>query len=302
MRTRVVVPPSAPLLPTAAPWTLLHGEALRIVQTLPDGSADALITDAPYSSGGMLRSDRIAAPAQKYRPHAIYPTFSGDNRDAPSWAFWCVLWLTECVRVVKPGGLVLLFSDWRQLPLATNVVQAAGAIWRGIIVWEKGPTARAPHTGYARHQAEYIVWGSVGHLPHADGRGPFPGAYSIPVDPIEKEHLTGKPVTLMRQLARMVPDQGLILDPFAGSGSTGVGALLAGRRFLGIEREAAYVQRARRRLERAAHSRASLAPASECSPPALLAPVTESPPSVPSESAPRGGGPWHADAPSEEDA
>jgi len=191
----------------ASPWTLIHGEALDVLQGLPDGLADGLIADPPYSSGGMMRSDRAAPPADKYSPTIAYPAFSGDNRDARSWAFWCVLWLTECLRIVKPGGYLLMFSDWRQLPMATDVFQSAsGAVWRGIISWDKGPTARAPHTGYARHQCEYIIWGSVGQLEAADGRGPFPGSYTIPVDPREKEHLAGKPVELMRKLARMIPE------------------------------------------------------------------------------------------------
>ncbi len=240
----------------ASPWSLIHGEALDVLRGLPDGLADALITDEPYSSGGIMRSDRMQAPDTKYggawSTPGSYPIFSGDNRDARSWAFWCVLWFSECVRIVKPGGYLMMFADWRQLPLATDVFQSGGGLWRGIIPWDKGPTARAPHTGYARHQCEYIVWGTVGQLESADGRGPFPGSYTVPVDPQEKEHLTGKPVELMRKLARMVPEHGLILDPFAGSSSTGVGALLEGRRFLGIEHEAHYIDVSRSRLERAA--------------------------------------------------
>jgi site-specific DNA-methyltransferase (adenine-specific) len=246
----------------ASPWTLIHGEALDVLRGLPDGLADGMIADPPYSSGGMMRSDRNAPAAEKYSPTQTYPAFSGDNRDARSWAFWCVLWLTECMRIVKPGGYLLMFTDWRQLPMATDVFQASGAVWRGIITWNKGPTARAPHTGYARHQCEYVVWGSVGSLEPADGRGPFPGSYTIPVDPREKEHLAGKPVELMRKLSRMIPPDGVILDPFAGSSSTGVGALLEGRRYLGIEREVAYIEVSRPRLERAAAYRAAQTPRS----------------------------------------
>lgn len=121
-----------------------------------------------------------------------------------------------------------------------------------------GPTARAPHTGYARHQCEYIVWGTVGGVGLADGRGPFPGCYTIPVDPQEKEHQAGKPVELMRKLARMVPPGGVILDPFNGSGSTGVGALLEGRRYLGIERDPQFVALSQHRLARAAAYQSTL--------------------------------------------
>jgi hypothetical protein len=62
-------------------------------------------------------------------------------------------------------------------------------------------------------------------------------------------HSTVKPIALMAYLCRLItPPNGLVLDPFAGSGSTGVGALREGFRFVGIEREAEYVEIAKRRL------------------------------------------------------
>jgi len=62
-------------------------------------------------------------------------------------------------------------------------------------------------------------------------------------------HPTVKPIDLMRWIVRLVvPPGGVVLDPFAGSGSTGIAAVLEGRQFVGIEREAEYVQIARARL------------------------------------------------------
>jgi len=62
-------------------------------------------------------------------------------------------------------------------------------------------------------------------------------------------HPTVKPVELMRWLIRLVcPPGGLVLDPFAGSGTTGIAALREGRRFLGVEREREYVRIAKARL------------------------------------------------------
>jgi site-specific DNA-methyltransferase (adenine-specific) len=71
--------------------------------------------------------------------------------------------------------------------------------------------------------------------------------------PRRNTHPTVKPVALMRWLIRLgCPPGGLVLDPFAGSGSTGIAALAEGRRFLGIEREPEYVRIALARLEHAA--------------------------------------------------
>jgi DNA modification methylase len=69
------------------------------------------------------------------------------------------------------------------------------------------------------------------------------------VRPRANIHPTVKPLSVMRWLVRLVtPPGGVVLDPFSGSASTGCAALLEGRQFLGIEREARYVEIARRRL------------------------------------------------------
>jgi site-specific DNA-methyltransferase (adenine-specific) len=65
----------------------------------------------------------------------------------------------------------------------------------------------------------------------------------------DRQHQTQKPVDLMRQLVRVVtPHGGLVVDPFMGSGSTGVAAVEEGRRFFGIERDPSHYQTAIDRL------------------------------------------------------
>lgn len=69
---------------------------------------------------------------------------------------------------------------------------------------------------------------------------------------VRNNHPTVKPIALMRWLCRLVtPPNGLILDPFAGSGSTGCAAIAEGFRFIGIEKEAEYAEIARARIEAA---------------------------------------------------
>ena len=74
--------------------------------------------------------------------------------------------------------------------------------------------------------------------------------YSRPAVRLRRNiHPTVKPMSLMRHLVKLItPPGGLVLDLFAGSASTGIGAVLEGRRFLGLEREAVYVDIACARL------------------------------------------------------
>ncbi len=238
----------------ARPWQLIQGEALRALSTIADESVDAIITDPPYSSGGFSREDKGKSPSVKYLNSGnqlCYPTFTGDSRDQRSYLAWCSLWITECVRILKPGGYFMTFTDWRQLPIMTDAAQAGGVFWRGIVVWDKGPGARAPHKGYFRHQCEYVVWGTKGAAVKLEHDGPFNGCIQATVCLDDKHHLTGKPTALMRELVRPVLPGGMVLDPFAGSGTTGVAAVLSGRRFIGIEREVAYADISRKRLAQA---------------------------------------------------
>lgn len=239
--------------------TIYHGEACAVLAQLPAGSADVLLTDPPYSSGGMFRSDRMAAPEDKYRgwsqnadgssraPTSEYGTFAGDSRDQRSWALWVAAWSHGCLAATKPGAHAFIFSDWRQLPAATDAVQLGGWTWRGLVVWDKG--IGRPMKGRFRNHLEYVVWATAGAT--KDETEDYPSTLiSVPTVPSnDRQHVTQKPEELLRQLLRVVPDSenAVILDPFMGSGSTLVAAKYTGRRAIGIEIEERYCEIAARR-------------------------------------------------------
>jgi site-specific DNA-methyltransferase (adenine-specific) len=140
---------------------LWQGEALAVLAEMPAGSVDAVITDPPYSTGGMVRSDRTRDVHRKYamtETAMAYGAFTGDNRDQRSYGYWCALWLSECLRIVRPGGVAAIFTDWRQLPTTTDALQAGGFVWRGVIPWAK-PGCR-PQAGRFAAECEFVVWGS----------------------------------------------------------------------------------------------------------------------------------------------
>ena len=119
---------------------LYHGDALGILYSLPDLVMDAVLTDPPYSSGGVTLGARQADPAHKYQQSGTkrqYPPMLGDTKDQRSWTMWCTLWLTECWRIARDGAPLLVFTDWRQLPSLSDAVQAAGWKWLGIVPWDK---------------------------------------------------------------------------------------------------------------------------------------------------------------------
>jgi site-specific DNA-methyltransferase (adenine-specific) len=227
----------------------LHcGDCLDVMRTMADGSVDAVITDPPYSTGGAYRGDRMALPSVKYqRSEAIkHLDYTGDNRDQRSWAFWCALWLSECRRIARPSAPIVMFCDWRQLATATDVLQAGGWVWRGIACWDKTLEAR-PQKGRFRAQAEFMVWGSNGPMPLEQDRPCLPGVFRHATER-PRHHMNQKPVALMEEVVGICPPRGTILDPFAGTGTTGVAALATGRSFVGIDLNPAYLDLARERI------------------------------------------------------
>jgi len=230
---------------------LYNGDALAALRELPDASVDAVLTDPPYSSGGLHAGARRRDPAAKYQSTGtkrVYPPMLGDCKDQHSFALWATLWLSECWRVAKPGALALVFSDWRQLPVMTDAIQAAGWEWRGIVVWHK-PSAR-PMLGSFKRDAEFVV-----HAAKAPAkiytRRCFPGVYSHHVVAADKVHLTGKPLPLVMDLLQVTPEGGVVLDPFMGGGTTALACQQTGRRFIGVELSAEYFELANRRIRAA---------------------------------------------------
>jgi site-specific DNA-methyltransferase (adenine-specific) len=236
---------SAPVV--IGPATLYNADALAVLPQL--AGLDALLTDPPYSSGGQFRSDRVLDTRKKYvqsdSSSQQLPDFSGDNRDQRAFVYWASLWSAAALRACRPGAVGMFFTDWRQLPASTDYMQSGGWVWRGIVPWCK-PDAR-PQLGRFTAQCEYVIWGTAGTMPLDPTAETIPGFYECSA-PRNRVHVTQKPLALMRELLRIVEPGGVVLDPFMGSGTTGVAALQTGRGFVGIELDPAHFDNACERI------------------------------------------------------
>ncbi|MDR0443261.1 MAG: site-specific DNA-methyltransferase [Treponema sp.] len=234
--------------------TLYLGDCLAVLPTL--GKVDAVVTDPPYSSGGFTRGDRTLETSRKYQQTGLekyFDNFSGDSRDQRSWVYWMSFWISLALRVLEPGAMFCLFTDWRQLPATTDALQCGGGVWRGIAVWDK--QNGRPFPDRFKSSAEYIVWGRNGprKIDMKDKDSVYlPGVFSFPFpSPLKREHSTQKPIELMKNLVQVARPGKTILDPFMGSGTTGVACVEQGRCFVGIELNEKYFAVACKRIEEA---------------------------------------------------
>jgi site-specific DNA-methyltransferase (adenine-specific) len=204
---------------------LLHGDCLEVLKGLPAESVDSVITDPPYGNNTTYGFNRRTII----------------NDESPLTG---LLALGECYRLLKRNTASYVFLDIKHLHFIRLYVDTYTPYRiRDCLVWNK------VHMGLGfgfRKQHELILVLEKGK-PRYKNLG-LANVLSIARVTTE-EHPHKKPVELLSILIRQSTDKGdVILDPFMGSGSTGVACKLEGRHFIGIEREERYVSIAEQRI------------------------------------------------------
>lgn len=225
--------------------TLYCGDALEVMATLD--RVEAIITDPPYCSGSVSEASRTAAKGQGLRSENIARLgwFVGDNMGTAGLVFLLRSVAFRGLQILSPEGSVLMFCDWRMVPNLAPAIESAGLRYQNMVVWDKG--AMGLGAGF-RAQHEIILHFTAGS-PKYHNLGTSNVIRAGRVSAADREHQTQKPLEIMRSLIEVVsPVGGTVLDPFMGSGSTGVAALVAGRSFIGIERDPEHFETACRRL------------------------------------------------------
>ena len=201
---------------------IIQGECAAVLKTLPAVSVDFVLTDPPYLVRYKDRSGR---------------TIRNDSAPAVLDAF------TDVSRVMKPDTLCVSFYGWNRVDAFFAAWKAAGLIPVGHIVFNKTYASSQRFLRYA-HESAYVL---------AKGRPALPAAPISDVQPWRysgnHSHPTEKSVDTLRPIIEAFTKPGdVVLDPFAGSGSSLVTAALLGRDYLGIELEQKYCDVARGRL------------------------------------------------------
>jgi modification methylase len=245
--------------------TILAGDCIEIMRSLPENSVDLVFADPPYNlqlKGELHRPDnsRVDAVDDAWDRFASFETYDTFTRE----------WLSAARRILKPHGAIWVIGSYHNIFRVGAAMQDAGFWLLNDVVWRKSnpmPNFRGKRLTNAH---ETLIWASkeeaskytfnyealkalndgvqmrsdwvipicTGHERLKDGNG-------------DKAHPTQKPEALLHRVIVATTNPGdVVLDPFFGTGTTGAVAKMLGRDWIGIEREAAYREAAEERLAR----------------------------------------------------
>lgn len=222
---------------------LIQGDCLEAMKEIESGSVDTILTDPPFSSGTRREASKGLRKSMN-RGTSKKQWFGSDSLTVDGFLFLMRSCALEWHRVLKDGGHILCFIDWRMLSHLGDAIESADLRRCGVVVWDK--TYFGMGTCF-RNQHEMIL-----HFTKDKGTPPQRRDVGnvIQAKPIRNGiHPTEKPTELLEKLLSVVcPEGGVVLDPFMGSGTTGIACKRMKRGFIGIERESGYLGIAKERI------------------------------------------------------
>jgi site-specific DNA-methyltransferase (adenine-specific) len=203
---------------------IVQGDCAKILAQLPDRSIDFILTDPPYLCSYRDRSGR---------------TLKNDTSN--EWLFPA---FSEIHRVLKPDSFMVSFYGWPMAEKFIRAWKACGFRPIGHLVWIKNYASKTDYLRYCHEQAYLLSKG-------------WPVRPDKPISDVmpfkfvgNRAHPTQKGYEMLLPLIRSFSKRGdIVLDPFAGSGSTCLAAKLLKRNFIGIELDFTYCRAAQRRLD-----------------------------------------------------
>jgi site-specific DNA-methyltransferase (adenine-specific) len=263
MTARTTDEPQLPRCFSKDEMTVIHGDTIAVLDSsVQDGSAALIFADPPYNIG-----KRFGAFHDKWPSDSAY-------------AEWCFEWLAVCIRKLTDTGSLYLMTSTQAMPYVDLWLRDRMTV-RSRIVWHYDSSGvQAKHTFgsmyepilFCSRSADAFTFNGDDIKVEArtgatrkliDYRKATPTVYNshkIPGNvwyfprvryrmPEYEEHPTQKPEALLTRIIKVSSNPGdLVLDPFAGSFTTGAVAQQLGRRFIGIEAQAEYVRIGVRRL------------------------------------------------------
>ena len=240
-------------------FTLYKGDCNEVMQTLNSDSIDAIFADPPY-----FLSTGKGTVTINGRPIKFDKGEWDRVRSSQEVHEFNTKWISACRRVLKPNGTIWVSGTYHNIFDVATCLQEQKFKILNIIVWQKSDPPTTFTDQRFNFAAEYIIWArreeKVTHyfnyelMKAMNGGVHMPDVWRIPAPSLwEKKcgkHPTQKPLRLLYRIISACTHEGdTILDPFAGSCTTGIAANLLGRKFIGIDMSDEFLQYGKRRKE-----------------------------------------------------
>ncbi|HEX8570414.1 MAG TPA: DNA methyltransferase [Caulobacteraceae bacterium] len=246
------------------PETIIQGDSLEVLRTLPDKSVDLVFADPPYNlqlGGDLHRPDnsKVDAVDDEWDRFASFEEYDRFTR----------AWLAECRRVLKDDGTLWVIGSYHNIFRVGSALQDLGYWVLNDVIWRKSnPMPNFKGTRFANAH-ETLIWAAKSRgqkrytfnydaLKVSNDDLQMRSDWTIPLCTGEerlkdesgaKAHPTQKPEALLHRVILAASRPGdVVLDPFFGSGTTGAVAKRLHRKFVGIERDAGYIKVAKARI------------------------------------------------------
>ena len=244
--------------------TILLGDSLKIMKTIPSKSVDLIFADPPYNlqlKDTLYRPDQTTVEAvtqdwDKFNTYKEYDNFTEQ-------------WLKESKRILKKGGALWVIGSYHNILRVGTSIQNHGFWILNDIIWHKtNPMPNFRGTRFTNAH-ETLLWCTTSreakytfnyqNLKELNDGKQMRSDWFIPIcsgkerlreSNNQRSHPTQKPEALMYRIILSSTNKGdIILDPFLGSGTTAVVAKKLQRNFIGIEQDKEYISLAKKRLK-----------------------------------------------------
>lgn len=247
-------------------FTLYHGDSLFLLKKFPPNKFDMIFADPPYFlSNGTFTCQNGKMVSVKKGDWDLSLSFSEAS-------LFHYKWLKECKRILKPAGSIWVSGTYHSIYQCGLAIQSLGYRILNDITWFKPNASPNLSCRFFTASHENLIWARKEHdTPHFFNydlmkNGVWEGdilkkekmqmrsVWSISTTPRSEKthgkHPTQKPKELLRRVILASTKKGdLILDPFAGSSTTGIVAVECGRSFVGIDQEKEYLDLSLRRYK-----------------------------------------------------
>lgn len=239
-------------------FKIIQGDCMNLIGNFPDKSFNAIFADPPYflSNGGISVHSGKAVCVDKGE---------WDKGGTPEYIYqFNRQWLSLCREKLMDNGSIWISGTYHNIFAVANCLTELGYKILNVITWQKSDPPPNLSCRYFNFSTEYIIWArKSAKVPHVfnyevmkqlNGEKQMTDVWKIPaVGSWEKhcgKHPTQKPLRLLYRIILACTNEGdTILDPFAGSCTTGIAANLLGRNFVGIEQEKEFVELGKRRKQ-----------------------------------------------------